>query len=47
MWADLRRLQQNDKRIALFVFQFTDGSHAQAFFDEKLQEWDTEYALAF
>lgn len=41
--ADYR---QNDKRIAMFAFQFTDGSHAQAFFDEKLQEWDTEYALA-
>jgi len=38
--ADYR---QNEKRVALFVFQFKNSSSAQAFFDNKLQEWDASY----
>lgn len=38
--ADYR---QNEKRVALFVFQFKNLSSAEAFFDNKLQEWDASY----
>jgi len=38
--ADYRR---NEKRVALFAFQFNNLSCAQAFFENKLQEWDARY----